>query len=147
MTYAPIQGKCPACHQDSANTSFQAGAASRDAEIQRLQFALADAESLELGTAERCDQLRAQINVLQDLLKSYRETVLFRVGSSSTYRVVAQEFQDRIKSTLASAPEQSLAEYRNKVIEECAKRAEAYAYMSQNFNALAEELRAMKEQP
>lgn len=39
------------------------------------------------------------------------------------------------------------AAYRNKVIEDCAKRAEAYAYMSQNFNALAEELRAMKEQP
>ena len=61
MTYAPIQGKCPVCHQDSANTSFQAGAASRDAEIQRLQMALADAEALELGTAEKCDQLRAEL--------------------------------------------------------------------------------------
>lgn len=51
------------------------------------------------------------------------------------------------EKTLAATPEQTLAAYRNKVIEECAKRAEAYAYMSQNFNALAEELRAMKEQP
>lgn len=48
MTYAPIQGKCPVCHQDSANTAFQAGAASRDAEIvalnsqvERLQAILA----------------------------------------------------------------------------------------------------------
>jgi hypothetical protein len=31
------------------------------------------------------------------------------------------------------------------VIEECAQRAEAYAYMSPNFTALAEELREMKE--
>lgn len=36
MTLAPIQGKCPVCHQDSANTAFQAGAASRDAEIAEL---------------------------------------------------------------------------------------------------------------
>ena len=41
--------------------AFQAGAASRDAEVQRLQMALADAEALELGTAEKCDQLRAEL--------------------------------------------------------------------------------------
>ena len=29
------------------------------------------------------------------------------------------------------------------IVEECAKRAEVYAYMSPNFNALAEELRRM----
>tara|TARA_R110000868_G_scaffold209102_4_gene458700 strand:- start:589 stop:804 length:216 start_codon:yes stop_codon:yes gene_type:complete len=29
------------------------------------------------------------------------------------------------------------------IVEECAKRAEVYAYMSPNFNALAEELRKM----
>lgn len=40
---------------------FQAGAASRDAEVQRLQMALADAEALELGTAEKRDQLRAEL--------------------------------------------------------------------------------------
>lgn len=31
------------------------------------------------------------------------------------------------------------------IVEECARRAEAYAYMSENFNALAEELRRIKE--
>lgn len=41
--------------------AFQAGAASRDAEIQRLQMALADAEALELGTAEKCNQLRTEL--------------------------------------------------------------------------------------
>ena len=57
------------------------------------------------------------------------------------------EQQRAILEALAATPEQSLAAYRNKVIEECAKRAEAYTYMSQNFNALADEIRAMKEQP
>ena len=36
--------------------------------------------------------------------------------------------------------EQKFAEL---IVRECARRAEAYAYMSQNFNALAEELRGM----
>lgn len=31
------------------------------------------------------------------------------------------------------------------IVEECAQRAEAYAYMSENFTALAEELRRMIE--
>ena len=31
------------------------------------------------------------------------------------------------------------------IVEECAQRAEAYAYTSQNFVALAEELRRMKQ--
>ena len=37
------------------------------------------------------------------------------------------------------------AKFADSIIEECAKRSEAYAYMSPNFNALAEELRRMKE--
>jgi len=59
MTLAPIQGKCPVCHQDSANTAFQAGAASRDAEvamwIERVNSWTRDCERL----ADERDQLRA----------------------------------------------------------------------------------------
>lgn len=47
--------------QVTNNGYFQAGAASRDAEVQRLQMALADAEALELGTAEKCNQLRTEL--------------------------------------------------------------------------------------
>ena len=100
---------------------FQAGAASRDAEVARLE--------------QENDQLRAQINMLREAL----EYCVTQVGELATVPGIA--------SAIATTPEQSLAAYRNKVIEECAKRAEAYAYMSQNFKALAEELRAMKEQP
>ena len=115
MTLAPIQGKCPVCHQDSANTAFQAGAASRDAEIQRLQFALSDTEALECGTAEKCDKLRAQINSLREALEKIlsQESDNGSILSAGNCAEIAYE-------ALASIPEQSLAEYRNKVIEECA---------------------------
>ena len=35
------------------------------------------------------------------------------------------------------------AEIEKRTIERCAKRADAYSYMSQNFTALADELRTM----
>lgn len=91
---------------DNCRRAYQAGAASRDTEIQRLQFALADSEALELGTAERCDQLRAQINVLRESL----EYCVTQVGELATVPGIA--------SALSSTPEQSLAAYRNKVIEQ-----------------------------
>ena len=37
----------------------------------------------------------------------------------------------------------SVEKFAELIVEECAKRAEVYAYMSPNFNALAEELRSM----
>ena len=36
---------------------------------------------------------------------------------------------------------------RNEALEEAAVRADAYAYMSQNFTALSEEIREMKSEP
>ena len=49
----------------------------------------------------------------------------------------------------ASTPEQSLAEYRNKVIEDCAKQCAApneYGFHRTGYES-AEAIRAMKEQP
>ena len=113
---------------------FQAGAASRDAEVQRLQMALADTEALELGTAEHCDQLRAQINVLREALEEIGDTAC----GEASHQYIAL-------TALASTPEQSIAEYRNKVIEDCAVLCEkSDRYRGAYF---AEKLRAMKEQP
>jgi len=39
--------------------------------------------------------------------------------------------------------EPALEQFAELIVEECAHRAEAYAYMSPNFTALAEELRRM----
>lgn len=83
---------------------FQAGAASRDAEIQRLQFALADSEALELGTAERCDQLREQVALLREALKDicsdYEDR--FDMGSPSTnpgMKFVVKQAREAISAT------------------------------------------------
>lgn len=92
---------------------FKAGADSRDAEVQRLQMALADTEALELGTAEKCDQLRAHVNRLREALERigrYPRVSGDELGYEGC-RIVARE-------ALATTPEQSLFEYRNKVIEE-----------------------------
>ena len=105
MNLEELMASTPPMQQHALIKGFQAGAASRDAEIQRLQFALADSEALELGTAERCDQLSAQINMLREAL----EYCVTQVGELATVPGIA--------SALSSTPEQSLAEYRNKVIE------------------------------
>lgn len=66
--------------------AFKAGVASRDADIHRLQMALADTEALELGTSEKCDQLREQVALLREALKGicsdYEDR--FDMGSPST---------------------------------------------------------------
>lgn len=70
-------------NQDLYTVGFQAGAASRDVEVQRLQSALADAEALELGTAEKCDQLCEQVEVLREAL------LTCSVGDFSTGHVMS----------------------------------------------------------
>ena len=47
------------------------------------------------------------------------------------------------KSMSAEECEAAYKQFAELIVEECAKRAEVYAYMSPNFNALAEELRSM----
>jgi hypothetical protein len=39
---------------------------------------------------------------------------------------------------------EAIEKFANLILEECAARAEVYAHMSPNFNALAEEIRSMK---
>ena len=119
---------------------FLAGAASRNAEVQRLQSALADSEALELGTAERCDQLRAQINVLRDALAAMLER--FEIHSDSCIK--------QASTAIASTTEQSLAEYRNKVIEDCSitiENCEPDEHGRLSIQEIAEAVSAMKEQP
>lgn len=94
---------------------FKAGADSRDAEIATLKTVpmryrrMAFNAQLQDEVArleQENDQLRAQINVLREAL----EYCVTQVGELATVPGIA--------SALSSTPEQSLAEYRNKVIEE-----------------------------
>ena len=45
---------------------------SQATQIQHLQFALADTEALEMGTAERCEALAAQLKVAREELSEIR---------------------------------------------------------------------------
>lgn len=86
-----------------------AGAASRDAEIQRLQMALADAEALELGTAEKCDKLRAELVNALAACKAKDEALLTcQTGDYSTGHVIHPSFDERlVESALAIQPDDS----------------------------------------
>ncbi len=106
-------------YADSAalrRAAFQAGAASRDAEVARLKTVpmkyrrMAFNAQLKDEVArleQENDQLRAQINVLRESLSKMHDTYF-----------KTDEDEELCKRALASTPEQSLAAYRNKVIEE-----------------------------
>lgn len=112
---------------------------------QHLIMALADAEALEIGTAERCDALQADNARLRESTE-----LLLIARQIGHYR----DEWDMLKEALAATPEQSLAEYRNKVIEDCAVKADALANCEENTDGYrngaawcAEAIRAMKEKP
>lgn len=73
------------------------------------------------------------------------------IGNSKIYALAKEagliEFEQFAwNPELGSPTYESVAKARKfaeLIVEECAKRAEVYAYMSPNFNALAEELRKM----
>lgn len=145
----------------SNDAIFQAGAASRDAEFARLRAInskLCEKSNwYVIHTArleEERDQLRAQINVLRDAFQTFideheecqdADEWMAELCSSEALHVAGEE--------LATTPEQSLAEYRNKVIEDCAVKADALANCEENTDGYrngaawcAEAIRAMKEQ-
>lgn len=109
-------------YADSAalrRAGFQAGAASRDAEIAKLKedlhfqacltkYLMPYQERAVLAEKER-DQLRAQINKLRESTE-----LLLIARQIGHYR----DEWDMLKEALAATPEQSLVEYRNKLIEQ-----------------------------
>ena len=131
---------------------FAAGAASRDAEVVSLTNQR-DYEYVRAENAEQeRDQLREQINVLRETL----EKACIRIEE---YGFDAGEHWKTGRNALASTPEQSLAEYRNKVIEECASVCDKRSMRKNDGNwtdfewdsicgtneLAADEIRAMKE--
>ena len=61
---------------------------------------------------------------------------------------IKQLWEQAAKTTQGDSWEEQtkfMEKFAQLIVEECAQRAEAYAYMSQNFVALAEELRRMKQ--
>lgn len=131
--------------------AFQAGAASRDAEIAKLKSVpmkyrrMAFNAQLQDEVArleQENDQLRAQINVLRDAFQTFiDEHEECQDADEWMAELCSIEALHVADEALATTPEQSLAAYRNKVIEECAERIDFNAPIS------AAVLRAMKEKP
>ena len=106
MNLEELMASTPPMQQHVLIKGFQAGAASRDAEvamwIERVNSWTRDCERL----ADERDQLRAQINVLREALEEIGDTAC----DEASHQYISL-------TALAYTPEQSLAEYRNKVIE------------------------------
>lgn len=93
------------------------------------------------------DQLRAQINVLREAL-THSDTLLRDLPNSGGFYGLG--VMENNAEALASIPEQSLAEYRNKVIEDCAitiENCEPDEHGRLSIQEIAEAVSAMKEQP
>ena len=107
MNLEELMASTPPMQQHALIKGFQAGAASRDAEvamwIERVNSWTRDCDRL----ADERDKLRAQINVLRESLEEIEDTAC----DEASHQYIAL-------TALASTPEQSLAEYRNKVIEQ-----------------------------
>ena len=101
--------------------AFQAGAASRDAEVAKLINAVADHVTARI-------ELRAQINVLREAVKVVEadsEEVL-DFDECTAMCIPMDTYHGLIEAAEATC-EQSLAEYRNKVIEDCAAVCDVHA--------------------
>ena len=145
-----ITKRCSPIEEAIYQDGFQAGAASRDADVQRLQMALADTEALELGTAEKCDQLRAHVNRLKEALGKHLTELMDIAVANGANSVSMPDEYVATALLLSSTPEQSLAEYRNKVIEDCAitiENCEPDEHGRLSIQEIAEAVSAMKEQP
>ena len=168
MNLEELMASTPPMQQHVLIKGFQAGAASRDAEIRRLQFALADSEALELGTAERCDQLRAELAAEQANNTRLRDFIASAQVSSGV--CCCGEAMDGHSSPMSCGhspvdmwdhavekllhapsdtptPEQSLAEYRKKVIEAFVNEFSRYVGGDGEFWLHELQDFVMKEQP
>ena len=144
---------------------FQAGAASRDAEVQRLQFALSDTEALELGTAERCDQLRAELAAeqanntrLRDFIASAQvssgvcccgEAMDGHSSPMSCGHSPVDLWDHSVISVLSATPNEALAQFAERVLEQVIEACSDGTGPSGNLLPLSTvaKIRAIKEIP
>lgn len=93
------------------------------------------------------EQLLGKMAMMQKFIQEISEKAPEKPDYWSSCGQCQRNTSDAEDLLSASQPEVEafLNEVLDKVIEDCAKRAEAYSYMSSNFNALSEELRLMKK--
>ena len=136
---------------------YEAATQASEIEINSLKERVAElqshlsSQSLEIANydvtlesyAHKVAGLQADNNQLREALE------LARKEYEGLPRSLGYEFTHLpiIYKALSSTSTQSLAEHDNEVIERCAQLSDACAYMSPNFNALSEEIRALKVTP
>ena len=131
-------------------------AAQQQNRIQHLEFALADTEALELGTAEKLAASQAQIKVLRDALKQCREAFEFTrqyVGYETLPAIEGWSWFDadtKAKAALAQPTDDSaLRELLKAERERCAKVCMKQCSVIEEpheFERCAEAIRAMEDQ-
>ncbi len=136
MNLEELMASTPPMQQHALIKGFQAGAASRDAEvamwIERVNSWTRDCDRL----ADERDKLRAQINVLRESLEEIEDTAC----DEASHQYIAL-------TALAYTPDQSLAEYRNKVIEAFVNEFSRHVGGDGEFWLHELQDFAMKEQP
>ena len=136
MNLEELMASTPPMQQHALIKGFQSGAASRDAEvamwIERVNSWTRDCERL----ADERDQLRAQINVLREALEEIGDTAC----DEASHQYISL-------TALAYTPEQSLAEYRNKMIEAFVNEFSRHVGGDGEFWLHELQDFAMKEQP
>lgn len=132
MTYAPIQGECPVCHQDSANTAFQAGAASRDAEVANLA-ALGSSYLSRANSAEQeCESLRHQLDAVETRLEEKTAECLSFYNEAETVIKQRNELQEHV--TLLRETLGNIKNYAHKTDDVLSWCDEALAATQATFN-------------
>ena len=118
MNLEELMASTPPMQQHALIKGFQAGAASRDAEVAQWQKIIdEEAKDSALVIIER-DQLSAQINRLRDAFQTFiDEHEECQDADEWMAELCSIEALHVAGEALATTPEQSLAEYRNKVIE------------------------------
>ena len=145
MNLEELMASTPPMQQHALIKGFQAGAASRDAEV----VSLTNQRDYEYVRAENAEQERDQFEQERDALQADNA----QLRESTELLLIARQIGhyrdewDMLKEALAATPEQSLAEYRNKVIEAFVNEFSRHVGGDGDF--LLHELQdfAMKEQP
>ena len=139
--YDPCPSTCDCGAPTDYQRGFQAGAASRDAEVAQWQNIIdEEAKDSALVIIER-DQLSAQINRLLDAVKVIEtdsEEVL-DFDECTAMCVPMDSYHDLVDAAEAT-PEQSLAEYRNKVIDDVERYRWLRGYMASERTDLDDEI-------
>lgn len=102
-----VNKRCSPIEEMIYQDGFHAGAASRDADVQRLQMALADTEALELGTAEKNDQLRAELVKALAACKTKDEALEKACNRIEEYGFEIGEYWKTGRDALAIQPDDS----------------------------------------